>query len=128
MQGEYVQEAQDWETPEELAVLIADTKGRRRFQGFGAVYGEAWQNSDIKEKTDMVMSTEATATDNRKPLNRISGGSLKGKHEKAERSCRFCGGGVELYRFSVPAEQVEHIGGHWLWRGQRAAARAEPSP
>ena len=127
LQGEYVQEAQDWQTSEELTVLIAETKGRRRFQGFGAVYGEADESLN-KEKTDMVMSTEAMATDNRKPLGRISGGSLKGKHEKAEHSCPFCGGVVELYPFSVPADQVEQVGGHWLWRGQRAAARAEPSP
>jgi len=127
LQSEYVQEAQDWQTPDELAVLIAETKGRRRFQGFGAVYGEASECLD-KEKTDMVISTKAEATECRKPLGRISGGSLKGKHEKAKHCCPFCGGVVELYPFSVPADQVEQIGGHWLWRGHRAAARAEPSP
>lgn len=35
LQGEYVQEAQDWETPEELAALIEETKGRGVSQGHG---------------------------------------------------------------------------------------------
>jgi hypothetical protein len=124
LQGEYVQEAQGWETPDELAVLIEETKGRRRFQGFGGVYGEVEEGSDVEEKTDMVTPTEAKVTECRKPLSRISGGSLKGKHAKGEHACPFCGGAVELYPFSVPADQVEQVGGHWLWRGQRPAARA----
>jgi hypothetical protein len=128
LQGEYVQEAQGWETPDELAVLIEETKGRRRFQGFGGVYGEVEEGSDVEEKTDIVAPTEAKVTECRKPLSRISGGSFKGKHAKGEHACPFCGGAVELYPFSVPANQVEQVGGHWLWRDQRPAAGAAAPP
>lgn len=127
LQSEYVQEAQRWETPDELAVLIEETRGRRRFQGFGGVHGEVEEQSEKEEKTDMVKPSETKVTECRKPLSRVSGGAFKGKHPKGEHACPFCGGAVALYPFSVPADQVEQVGNHWLWRGQRPAARA-PAP
>jgi hypothetical protein len=123
LQGEYVQEAQGWETPDELAVL-KETKGRRRFQGFGGVYGEVEERSDVEEKTDLATPMDAKVMECRKPLSRISGGALNGKRAKGQHACPFCGGAVELYPFSVPADQVEQVGDRWLWRGQRPAARA----
>ncbi len=115
LQQEYVQEAREWETAEELATLLAAIKSRRRFQGFGATYGKA-------EPITADAPAEGGSERERKPLGRISGGSLKGKRTREELSCPFCGGAVELYPFTVPADQVERVGTHWLWKG---AARDE---
>ncbi len=122
LQVEYVREAQDWRTPDELQVLIEETRGRRRFQGFGGVYGEVEKDPDREEEPDMDIPSKTDVAERPKPLSRISGGGLNGKHSRGEHSCPFCGGAVELYPFTVPAGQVERIGDHWIWRGQCPSA------
>jgi hypothetical protein len=119
LQSEYIAEAQSWQTAAELGFLIDETKGRRRFQGFGAAYGESNEIEDVdsKEVVEMANPGETNPEEQRKPLARISGGSFKGKHAKGDPACPFCGGTVELYPFTVPAAEVKKVGTHWLWGG-----------
>ena len=118
LQRQYVDEARSWETVDELGFMLDETKGRRRFQGFGGIYGEALQ-TDSKEETQVAKDSEAKP-DERRALGRISGGSFNGKREKGGHACGFCGGVVELYPFTVPAAEVDKAGNHWLWRGASA--------
>jgi hypothetical protein len=116
LQDEYIDEAVTWSDAIDLSVLMLETRARRRFQGFGAAYGQ-------KKEQAAEAEGEVTAS---KPLGKISGGALKGKRATTKNpACGFCGGNVEWYAFSVPAEQVEKMGDHWLWMGaqyDRAAA------
>ena len=68
----------------------------------------------------MGQGQESKSEGTRRPLGRISGGSLKGKIEKGGHACSFCGGVVELYPFTVPAAEVDRVGNRWLWRGASA--------
>ncbi len=123
LQAEYGAEAQSWESDEELAAVIEEVKGRRRFQGFGAAYGEAEEGSKVGEKQ---MEVNRRSEKCRKPLNRVSGGSLRGRRREERPACPFCGGAVELYPFPVPADQVEHVGGRWRWRGPGGGSQGAP--
>jgi len=114
LRDEYVDEAQAWSTDPELRQLIDETKGRRRFQGFGTFYGEPGQESADMDTDEA--GAEATVRQ-KKSLGRVSGGSLRGKREKDGVRCTYCGGEVEFYAFTVPEEQVERIGDGWLYRG-----------
>lgn len=118
LQSQYVDEARSWETVAELGLMLEETKGRRRFQGFGGIYGESSQ-AERAEETDVAKESEA-GPDERRALGRISGGSFKGKREKGGHACGFCGGVVELYPFTKPAAEVNKAGNHWLWRGASA--------
>jgi hypothetical protein len=126
LQSQYVDEAQGWETVDELRFLLAETKGRRRYQGFGGIYGEAAQD-ESKEEVQVANSGE-TKPDKPRALGRISGGSFKGKREKGGPTCGSCGGVVELYPFTVPAAEVTRAGNHWLWNGPSAGPPAGRRP
>lgn len=117
LQSQYVEEAQSWESTEELLFMLTETKGRRRFQGFGGIYGEGTQ---AKEEETMANDETAKSEEKRQPLGRISGGSFKGKREPGGHTCGHCGGAVELYPFTVPAAEVIRTGDHWLWNGLSA--------
>jgi Bifunctional DNA primase/polymerase, N-terminal len=120
LQSQYVDEAQSWTTLEDLQFLIDETKGRRRFQGFGAIYAERTESETVERKEGAQMAKEAKSEEGRRPLGRVSGGSFKGKRENLGHACSFCGGVVGLYPFSVPAAEVDRVGNGWLWRGASA--------
>ena len=109
LQGEYLAEAQAWESDEELALLLDEVAGRRKFQGFGLSYA-------AHEKDDCSQHIGST----HKP-SRVAGGSAKGGAQAA--ACPLCGNKVDFYRFTVPAEQVQRVGGHLVWTGPPSAAR-----
>ena len=100
LQSCYLDEAASWQTSDELLALLAETSGRRRFQGFGSAY----------QRPDQ----EATDTESQ-PLRRVSGGS--GRVKQAEMSCPFCGGRVEFIGVSVGLDSIEKAQKGYLWRG-----------
>lgn len=112
LRSEYVQEATSWDDAQQLYVLIEETRGRRRFQGFGGAYAKEDQVDERSESAG-----EETAKE-RKPLHRVSGGGLKGKHGREGPPCGFCGGKVEWFEFTVPADEVQQVGTRWLWKGR----------
>ena len=118
LQSQYVDETLSWTTTDELAFLIGETKGRRRFQGFGAIYGEQTQNESEEQET--MANDEAKDEKQRRPLGRIGGGAGKGKRDSDGHACAFCGGVVELFPFTVPAAEVSRVGNGWLWNGRSA--------
>jgi len=79
----YLEELGSWRTPDELLALLADVKGRRRFQGFGKYYVR-------QRKTDSDTSGQQLFTGEQKKLHKVSGGSAKGGKDKL--SCPRCGG------------------------------------
>lgn len=115
LQSEYVDEAQSWRTGEELAFLLAETKGRRRFQGFGTGYGDGTP-MDKKEEEPMADHGSEQEREER-PLHKVSGGSGRGGHRTNSPACPYCDGKVELYPFTVPASEVQRVGAGWLWDG-----------
>jgi len=121
LQSQYVAEAQSWESAEELQFLLTEIKGRRRFQGFGAIYGgpsEEQTSGTVEEK--MAENGSGKSEVRRRALGRISGGSFSKRHDKGGTACPFCGGAIELYPFAVPASEVQASGDHWLWLGPSA--------
>jgi len=111
LQQEYVDEAQAWSTDEELARLVRETKGRRRFQGFGTFY------DDQEAKEESMQQESEQAAPKKKALGRISGGALRGKRTKEPTHCTYCGGDVELYSYTVSADRVRRVGNGWLFNG-----------
>ena len=100
LQGAYLEEATSWTIPEEMLTLLAEIKGRRRFQGFGKAYGKQEKPPESAER----------------PLGRVSGGACRGGAKEA-RSCPACGGQVEMLPGTVPSEQVRKVGANWWWSG-----------
>ena len=70
MSGCSSQEITGWQTTDEIQDLLAEIKGRRRFQGWGAYYERG-------EKVD----AETVIAKEPKKLGRVSGGSGKGRRE-----------------------------------------------
>jgi hypothetical protein len=106
LQAEYVDEAlYAWSSNEELSTLLANTKGRRRFQAFGDAFTASCSHigaQPVEEK--------------RKPP---SGGSGHGgKREPSEHKCPICGStNYEPLPFRVPASEMEPCGNGYLWKG-----------
>lgn len=114
LQHEYAEEARAWETDEDLALLLEQTRRRRRFQGFGGAYASAKSSQGADD-------VEPAA----QPLHTVSGGAHSGGGKKDVRLCHSCGGRVEMYDFTVRLEEVELKDGQLQWRGppgKRAAA------
>ncbi|MBI5289799.1 MAG: bifunctional DNA primase/polymerase [Chloroflexi bacterium] len=114
LRAEYLREACSWSTTEEFDLLTTETRGRRRFQGFGGAYGEANRGQEEAAMDE----NETMKKDESRPLSKISGGG--GTRSKAPHTCMFCGGEVELYPFTVPASEVVRFGEGWLWKGAQA--------
>jgi hypothetical protein len=108
LQEEYGDEANGWETDQDLALLLEQTARRRRFQGFGGTYRTSKERSDGGEGED----ERAPATP--RPLSKVSGGSHTSR-KKEVRLCPSCGGRVEMLDFRVPVEEVEFREGCWQW-------------
>ena len=108
LQREYLAESHTWESDEELSLLLEEVAGRRKFQGFGLAYA-----ADRRDAGEPQINAQPTGS------GRVSGGSAKGGTKAA--TCPECGGKVDLYRFTVPAEQVERRNGHLVWRGPASA-------
>ena len=118
LQAEYFEEATGWSNTDELDALLEETKGRRRFQGFGGVYGE--QKDGQKEEEAM-----EEGKPEKRPLSRVSGGSGASR-DRSEHTCSSCGGGVKLLPFTVPASEVDRVGNEWIWRGPPEGRRPAP--
>jgi hypothetical protein len=110
LQAEYSEEARSWERDEELAALLLAVRGRRRFQGFGAVYGRPTREEEMDDQR-----TGAEEATTRVTLGRVSGGAGRGKRPSGPPACPFCGGAVELLRRTVPADQVITVAGGYVW-------------
>lgn len=112
LQAEYADEARAWETDEDLGRLLEETRGRRRFQGFGEAYG-AEKTSPADGATEHAAEPASDAV----PLRKISGGSHSAAGKRDVRLCPFCGAKVEMLSFSVPIEEVRLINGSHQWTG-----------
>lgn len=65
-----------WRTPEDMLALLAEVKGRRRFQGFGTCFQQA--------RAEQLLTVDKGAPAD-PPVNncfKASGGAAKGRHEK----------------------------------------------
>lgn len=118
LQREYIDEARSWESDEELAGLMEAARGRRRFQGFGAVHAQK-EKEEGGMHAEQRMDSEAPQELRPVALRRVSGGSCRGKRERP--ACPFCGGQLELLRRTVSADEVERVPGGWVWKGPRSA-------
>jgi hypothetical protein len=106
LQSEYVDEAlYAWSSNEELATLLADTKGRRRFQAFG----------DAFTASCSLIGAQPVEEKRRPP----SGGSGHGSQwEPGDHKCPVCGStNYEPLPFRVPASEMEPCGNGYLWKG-----------
>jgi hypothetical protein len=113
--SEYLREVLECSSDDELAFLLAETKGRRRFQGFGHAYGNAGPQPGGALKGT---PTEA------KPLARVSGGSFRTKTSKAPSACPLCGGELEVLDRLIPASEAEERNGVFVWRSPPNATAA----
>jgi len=115
LQAEYTEEARSWQTDEDLALLLEETRRRRRFQGFGGAYASE-QRQDADEPADEVGTPVA------QPLRKVSGGSNSGGSKRDVRLCPLCGGRVEMYDFTVRFEEVRLKDGQLQWLGPPGSA------
>jgi len=96
-QVEFMAESVSWSDTASLTALERETKGTRRFQGFGRGYERA-------EKSD-------------KPLGKVSGGSGHGGGKQRKPPCPCCGNPVTMEPGTVPASQVfEDAAGNFWWK------------
>ncbi len=105
----YLEEAASWHAIEDLAALLAEARGRRRFQGFGGCYGRPPEGE-----------SESAAR-----LSRVAGGACKGGRQEPLR-CPACGSAELVAMGTVDRPGVRAVDGGWLWDGPREPARAPP--
>ena len=114
-QAAYLAEATAWHDAEELLVLQALTRGRRKFQGFGEHFG----SDEAADAASRGEDSEPGAT----PLHRVAGGS--GAAAQTPPCCPRCGATLQgIGRFDT--EQMEVIAApdglpEWRWQERRAA-------
>jgi hypothetical protein len=105
--GEYLREVLECRTDEELGFVLSETKGRRRFQGFGKSYGEPAPRAQGA-------GSEPHETD--KPLRRVSGGSFRARMRTGAQECPLCGGELEEIGRRVPVTEADEKDGVFVWR------------
>lgn len=115
LQDEYTLEvAEAWTTPDDLRVLLGDTKGRRRFQGFGASFKSASCSQSAEQQAE---DPSSTANNLRKTPPSGGAGHGAGSH-KVERRCPICDAPVQMYTFKVGSADVQKDAqGRWRWLG-----------
>lgn len=91
----FLEEVTSWTTPEEMLALLADVKGRRRFQGFGKYYA----------KKDAAAVDKQLLPEEPKKLHRASGGSGKGGSKAV--NCPLCGAKMRTVGIALTEEGLE---------------------
>jgi hypothetical protein len=113
LQAEYQDEALNaWESNEDLAILLADTKGRRRFQGIGNAF-------KATETTSCLQEGEPASSNTVNNLRKTppAGGSGHSRGRSEGHKCPFCGGAAQMYGFRVGVEEVQKdpLGRGFYW-------------
>jgi hypothetical protein len=113
----FLEEVTSWGTPEELQVLLAAVKGRRRFQGFGKSYGQRKTDDGehllAGESKQLSTGSESPSP---KKVYKASGGAAKGGSKAV--ICDVCGGRMRFLGIASTPEDAEE----WL-RGPPAGAK-----